>query len=331
MTPDPRFIYLGKKHQEALSRLVYGIWQKKGFIAMTGEVGTGKTTLIHYLLNKLSGVEHTKTAFLFNPKLPVNDFFAYILKDLGVNGHGNTKGDYVHTLYDELLRAYQKRQRVVLFVDEAQGLSPELLEEIRLLSNLETGTSKLLQIVLIGQPELNKTLLKPEFRQLRQRINLRYHLQPLSEKETNEYIVKSLKIAGAKRSMFTKQAVKEIYRYSGGMPRMINILCDNSLLGGYSSNQRIIDKKLVKEAAKELQLTQRFLETRGWILLTVCLIAGVLSFIFLREHFSSFWGESWKLLQNMERILAELVTNLFGYFSINYQRLLRGFMQYFPL
>ena len=278
---------------------------------MTGEVGTGKTTLIHYLLNKLSGVEHTKTAFLFNPKLPVNDFFAYILKDLGVNGHGSTKGDYVHALYQELLQAYQKGQRVVLFVDEAQGLSPELLEEIRLLSNLETGKSKLLQIVLIGQPELNKTLLKPEFRQLRQRINLRYHLQPLSEKETKEYIQKSLRIAGAKRSVFTKQAIKEIYRYSGGMPRMINILCDNSLLGGYSSNRRIIDKKLVKEAAKELQLTKGFLETRGWILLAIFVIGALLSFILLREHFGSLGGEFWQRLQNLGGILEEWVRNLF--------------------
>jgi general secretion pathway protein A len=311
MTPDPHFIYLGKNHQEALSRLIYGIWQKKGFIAMTGEVGTGKTTLIHYLLNKLSGVEHTKTAFLFNPKLPVNDFFAYILKDLGVNGHGNTKGDYIHALYQELLQAYKKGQRVVLFVDEAQGLSPELLEEIRLLSNLETGKSKLLQIVLIGQPELNKTLLKPEFRQIRQRINLRYHLQPLSEKETKEYIEKSLRIAGAKRSAFTKQAIKEIYRYSGGMPRMINILCDNSLLGGYSSNRKIIDKKLVKEAAKELQLTKSFLQTWSWILLAIFVIGGFVSFILLREHFGSFGGEFWQRLQNLGGILEKWITDLF--------------------
>jgi general secretion pathway protein A len=311
MTPDPHFIYLGKNHQEALSRLVYGIWQKKGFIAMTGEVGTGKTTLIHYLLSKLSGVEHTKTAFLFNPKLPVNDFFAYILKDLGVNGHGNTKGDYVHALYQELLQAYQKGQRVVLFVDEAQGLSPELLEEIRLLSNLETGKSKLLQIVLIGQPELNKTLLKPEFRQLRQRINLRYHLQPLSEKETKEYIQKSLRIAGANRSVFTKQAIKEIYRYSGGMPRMINILCDNSLLGGYSSNRRIIDKKLVKEATKELQLTKGLLETRGWILLAILVVAGLLSFILLRGHLGFWGGEFWQRLQNLGGMLEKWITDLF--------------------
>jgi general secretion pathway protein A len=311
MTPDPHFIYLGKNHQEALSRLVYGIWQKKGFIAMTGEVGTGKTTLIHYLLSKLSGVEHTKTAFLFNPKLPVNDFFAYILKDLGVNGHGNTKGDYVYALNQELLQAYQKGQRVVLFIDEAQGLSPELLEEIRLLSNLETGKSKLLQIVLIGQPELNKTLLKPEFRQIRQRINLRYHLQPLSEKETREYIEKSLRIAGARRSVFTKQAIKEIYRYSGGMPRLINIVCDNSLLGGYSSNRRIVDRKLVKEAAKELQLTKGFLQTWSWILMVILVAGGLLSFILLRDHFGSFWGESWQRLQNLGGILEKWVTNLF--------------------
>jgi general secretion pathway protein A len=157
---------------------------------------------------------------------------------------------------------------------------------------------------------LNKTLLKPEFRQLRQRINLRYHLPPLSEKETKEYIEKSLKIAGARRSVFTKQAIKKIYRYSSGMPRLINILCDNSLLGGYSSNQRIIDRKLVKEAAKELQLTRRFLENRGWILLTVFLIAGFSSFIFLREHFGSIGGV-WQHLQNLGGILADWIAGLF--------------------
>jgi general secretion pathway protein A len=186
-----------------------------------------------------------------------------------------------------------------------------LLEEIRLLSNLETGKSKLLQIVLIGQPELNRTLLKPEFRQLRQRINLRYHLRPLSEKETKEYIEKSLRIAGAKRSVFTKQAIKEIYDYSGGMPRLINILCDNSLLGGYSSNRRIIVRKLVKEAAIELQLTKSFLQTWKWILLAIFVIGGFLSFILLSEHFGSFGGEFWQRLQNLGGILEEWITNLF--------------------
>src|SRR4030043_327890 len=206
VTPNPEYIYLGEHHREALAQLLYGVREKKGFIVITGEVGTGKTTLIHYLLDKLGGDNHTKTAFLFNPKLTVNDFIQYILKDLGVRIQGQTKGEYLHNLHRYLLNAYQRDERVILIVDEAHGLNPELLEEIRLLSNFETSKSKLLQIVLVGQPELDRTLAQPEFRQLKQRINLRYYLPPLSEKETREYIEKRLRIAGAKESPFTDRS-----------------------------------------------------------------------------------------------------------------------------
>ena len=282
VTPNPDYIYLGENHREALAQLFYGVRERKGFIVITGEVGTGKTTLIHYLLDKMNG-NHTKTAFLFNPKLTVDDFIQYILKDLGVRVQGKTKGEYLHNLHRYLLNAYQKDERVILIVDEAQGLRPELLEEIRLLSNLETSKSKLLQIVLLGQPELDKTLSQPEFRQLRQRINLRYHLPPLSEKETKEYIGKRLRIAGAREAIFTEKAIKEIHLKSGGIPRLINILCDNALLNGYALEQRMVDERSVKEVAKDLCLKKRPRTIWILVLIAISIAVGILLFIYLQK------------------------------------------------
>jgi general secretion pathway protein A len=281
VTPNPEFIYLGEHHREALAQLLYGVREKKGFIVITGEVGTGKTTLVHYLLEKMDGNSHTRTAFLFNPRLTPNDFIQYILKDLGVRVQGVTKGEYLHNLHRYLLNAYKKDERVVLIVDEAHGLDPELLEEIRLLSNLETSKSKLIQIVLIGQPELDRTLSRPEFRQLRQRINLRYYLPPLSEKETREYIDKRLRIAGAKESPFTDKAIKEVYMRSGGIPRLINILCDNALLNGFALDQKKVNERSVKEVAKDLKLGKK--SRRVWIRLLsgIAIAVGILIFIHL--------------------------------------------------
>jgi general secretion pathway protein A len=283
VTPNPEYIYLGENHREALAQLLYGVRERKGFIVITGEVGTGKTTLVHYLLNRLDTNNHTKTAFLFNPKLTVNDFIRYILKDLGVRDQGQTKGENLHNLHRYLLNAYKKDERVVLIVDEAQGLKPELLEEVRLLSNLETSRSKLLQIVLFGQPELDKTLSQPGFRQLRQRINLRYHLEPLSEKETKEYIGKRLRIAGAKEPIFTEKAIREIHLKSGGIPRLINILCDSALLNGYALDQKTVDERSIKEVAKDLYIKRK--SRRILILLLMCIFItiGILFFVYFQK------------------------------------------------
>jgi general secretion pathway protein A len=284
VTPNPEYIYLGENHKEALAQLLYGVREKKGFIVITGEVGTGKTTLIHYLLEKMDGNSHTKTAFLFNPKLTVNDFIQYILNDLGVSVQGQTKGEYLHNLHQYLLNAYRKDERVVLIVDEAHGLNPELLEEIRLLSNLETSRSKLLQIVLVGQPELDRTLSRSEFRQLRQRINLRYYLPPLPEKETKEYIEKRLRIAGARTSLFTDKAIKEIYMKSGGIPRLINILCDNALLNGYALDKKVVDERSIKEVAKDLRLGKKSRRILIPLLSGIAIAVGVLFFIYLQKN-----------------------------------------------
>jgi general secretion pathway protein A len=305
VTPNPGYIFLGKNHKEALAQLLYGVREKKGFIVITGEVGTGKTTLIHYLLDKMNGNSRTKTAFLFNPKLTVNDFIQYILKDLGVRVQGQTKAEYLHNLHRYLLNAYQKDERVVLIVDEAHGLNPELLEEIRLLSNLETARSKLLQIVLVGQTELDETLSQPEFRQLRQRINLRFHLPPLSAKETSEYVEKRLRVAGAKDPIFTETAIKEIYARSGGIPRLINILCDNALLNGYALDQKMVDAKSVREVAKDLGLRKDYGRILTWILLGLSIAAGILFFSYLLNsgHLESAYEEISRGFQYVKGIL----------------------------
>jgi len=313
VVPNPDYIYLGKNHQEALANLLYGVRTKKGFIVITGEVGTGKTTLIHYLLDKLNGNDQTKTAFLFNPKLTPNDFIQYILKDLGVRVQGQTKGEYLHELHRYLLNAYRDEKRVVLILDEAHGLNPELLEEVRLLSNLETSKSKLIQIVLVGQPELDKTLSQPAFRQLRQRINMRYDLPPLSRKETKEYIEKRLRVAGAREPLFTKEAIQEIYKKSGGIPRSINILCDNALLNGFALYQKVVDVTSVREVAKDLKFGKQSRKIWTLLLLSISIVVAILLFIYLQKsgYLLVFYKE---VLQGFQYV-KEFLINQFQYFS----------------
>jgi len=314
VTPDPHFLYLGEKHREALAHLIYGLRQRKGFMVITGEVGTGKTTLIRCLLNHLNNTNGTKAAFLFNPRLGTADFIRSILRDFGLSVDGGTKGDFLQMLYEYLLVEYEKDEKVVLIIDEAQGLSQSVLEEIRLLSNLETSKSKLLQIILVGQPELNETLCRHEFRQIRQRINMHYHLTALSRKETQEYIDKRLHIAGARGPLFTKRGIREIYRNSRGIPRLINILCDNSLLNGYALEQMVIDKKIVKEAAGDLKLRGKFSNLWLWLLPGIIVIACILSYVLLQE--SAYWRTL--LIEFFHRLhpLKEIVTNgINGFFK----------------
>jgi general secretion pathway protein A len=316
VTPDPKFLYLGENHKEALAQLLYGVKESKGFIVITGEVGAGKTTLLYSLLERIDNNGHMKTAFLFNPKLEVNDFILYILRDLGVKVRRSTKGDYLQALHGYLLDAYRHDKKVVLIVDEAQGLKPELLEEIRLLSNLETAKSKLLQIVLVGQPELNKTLLDPDFRQLKQRVNLRYHLTPLSEKETKEYIEKRLRIAGSNGAIFTPKAIREIYRRSRGIPRVINILCDNTLLTAYALDQKVVDVKPVMEAAKDLKLTKGLLSAWTWIGLPILIGTAVLFLGLWQAHgfFAEVYNVIHKGFQTAREMFGDNYTDLYELF-----------------
>jgi general secretion pathway protein A len=246
ITPDPKFVYLSPGHQEALAHMTYAVNQRIGFTVITGEVGTGKTTLVQSLLSQLNG--STKTAYLFNPNLNTIDFLEYICGDLGVKISRRSKGQYIAHLYQALLDYYAKGLSVVLIIDEAHRLRPELLEEVRLLTNLETPKGKLLQVILVGQPELNETLGRHEFRQLKQRISLRYHLRVLTKAETSEYIQSRLQKAGLMDpKIFSPRAMGLIFKYSRGIPRLINIVCDNALISGYATDRQIIEINTIQE------------------------------------------------------------------------------------
>lgn len=252
LTPDPRFLCLSEKHKEAFSHLLYGIMSRSGFIMISGEIGTGKTTICRYLLSKLD--LDTEVAFVFNPTLSPEELLRTINQDFGID----TRADSVKGLIDELntylLDRYAQGKNCVLVIDEAQDLEPRVLEQIRLLSNLETETAKLLQIILIGQPELPEMLELPELRQLNQRITARYHLQPLDRNESMQYIAYRLRIAGARNSVkFTKAALNEIYRFSKGTPRVINAVCDRALLIGFTQEIREFDTPIIRQAIHEIR------------------------------------------------------------------------------
>lgn len=253
ITPDPRFVFLSERHRDALAHLLYGIGQggSGGFVLLTGEVGTGKTTLSRLLLEQLP--ENTRVALVLNPRLTPTELLETICEELklDIEGcRGSVKG-LVDALNAFLLEAYAAGQRVVLIVDEAQNLSFEALEQIRLLTNLETPTQKLLQIILIGQPELRTLLEQPNLRQLSQRVTARYHLTPLDAIETEEYVRHRLKVAGCQRLPFTRLALRALYRHSGGIPRLINVIADRALLAAYARDLDTVGEGLVHAAARE--------------------------------------------------------------------------------
>jgi general secretion pathway protein A len=253
MAPDPAFLYLGETHREGLATLVYGVRSRKGFVLLTGEVGTGKTTLLHALLAQLDS--SVASAFIFNPTLDPLDFFQVLFDDLGIETPCRTKAEYLLTLNRFLIDRLQNGQTTLLMIDEAQNLSPEMLEEVRLLSNLETPTAKLLQIMLVGQPELNEILGRPELRQLRQRIVLRHQLQPFSSDEVEAYIEERLGFAGySGKGIFKRSALRAIFEVTKGLPRLINIVCDGALLAGYAREQKRLGADVIHEVARELQL-----------------------------------------------------------------------------
>src|SRR5579863_9504568 len=256
VNPDPRYLYLTRQIQESLAQLTYGVQNRKGFILLTGEVGTGKTTLLNRLLDWLHG-QRVATAYIFNSRLDVNQLFDFIMAEFEIPCESREKSQVLLRLNQWLLDRCRSGETAVLIVDEAQNLSAEVLEEIRLLTNLETSTEKLLQIVLTGQPELEEKLKLPELRQLRQRITLRCHTTALSLEETFGYIAERLRIAGANSEpIFSKEAIQTVHMYSRGIPRVVNLLCEHSMINAYVDSLRPVPAHLVEEVAREFQLDE---------------------------------------------------------------------------
>jgi general secretion pathway protein A len=255
VNPDPRFLYMSESHAEALATLVYAVQERKGFITLTGEVGTGKTTILNALLQKLGPT--VQTAYIFNTSLGVEDLFAALFEELDIEPiEPFRKTSALTRLNHYLIDRLKKGLQTLLIVDEAQNLSDAMLEEIRMLSNLETPESKLLQIMLVGQPELADKLSQPALRQLRQRVELRHAIKPLLSEETASYIRERLVVAGHPRGdLFASAAERAVYRFSRGIPRVINVLCDNALIVAFSREARRVSAQMVEEAASDLGLS----------------------------------------------------------------------------
>ena len=263
ITPDPRYLFLSERHGEGLAHLIYGVTESGGFIQLTGEVGTGKTTLVRTLLGQLPA--EVDVALVLNPQLSALEFLCAICEELGVEMPADTSSSkaLVDALNRHLLAAHARGRRTILLVDEAQNLSSAVLEQVRLLTNLETARQKLLQIILIGQPELRELLGRVELRQLAQRVTGRYHLEPLTRDETLAYIDHRLRVAGALREIFQPAAKRSVYRLSGGIPRLVNVICDRALLGAYSRESREVTPAIVRRAAREVEGEDA--PRRGWL------------------------------------------------------------------
>lgn len=278
IAPNPRYLYMSELHREALAHLLYGISSDGCIILLTGDVGTGKTTVCRCLLEQLP--QTTDVALILNPKLTITDLLKTICEELkiGIDEGKPTVKTYVDSINRHLLQAHGRGRNTALIIDEAQNIDIEVMEQLRLLTNLETNTHKLLQIVLIGQPELQKILGIPQLSQINQRITTRYHLKPLQTRDIQAYIQHRLTIAGGINStrLFTKSAISYIARISGGIPRVINVLCDRALLGAYAENRTNISRKIVKKAAREVvAITSRNQTpaTRKLVVVALCLLA----------------------------------------------------------
>lgn len=251
VTSDPNFLFLSRIHKEAFAHLLYGIKERKGFLEITGEIGAGKTTLCRALLNHLD--KNTKSAFIFNSTLPELQLFQAILEDFGVTVEKKNKVSLLKQLNDFLIGELSKNNNVILIIDEAQNLKPHILEEIRMLSNLETEKDKPFQIILVGQPELKKKLDSSSLKQLKQRISVRFHITPLEEDEVSRYIYHRLTVAGSDGEIyFPRDSMDLVYKFSGGIPRLINMVCDKALLAAYVMETRHISPSLVERGIHEI-------------------------------------------------------------------------------
>jgi general secretion pathway protein A len=254
VNPDPRYLFLTRHTEEALACLTYGVQSRKGFVLLTGEVGTGKTTLVNKLRTWLC-LQQVATAFIFNSRLNVPQFLDYMMADFGVPGEGTSKSQIMLRLYNWLLDRYRAGETAVLIVDDAQSLSDEVLEEVRMLTNLETFTEKLMQIVLVGQPELEQKLRQPHLRALRQRLTLRARTYPFTLEETRAYVQQRLRTAGSNgNDIFDPDAVAAVHRYAAGIPRLINLLCEHCLVSSFVDQQLVIGPQVVEAVARDFEL-----------------------------------------------------------------------------
>ncbi|BCT91385.1 ATPase AAA [Lysobacter helvus] len=282
ITPDPRFVFLSERHRDALAHLLFGVGQGGGggFVQLTGEVGTGKTTLCRLLLEQLP--ENTRVALVLNPRLTAIELLETLCEELHLDigrTHGSTKA-LVDTLNTYLLDAYAKGLHVVLIIDEAQNLSVDALEQVRLLTNLETDTQKLLQIILLGQPELREILARSDMRQLAQRITARYHLMPLDANETGAYLRHRFRVAGGLHSPFSASAVQRVHKHSGGVPRLINVIAERALLGGYAHDATKIEASDIDRAAREaLAPARRETPAWKWAIAAGAVLASILAWM----------------------------------------------------
>ena len=300
ITPDPRFLYMSARHREALAHLLYGLGDGGGFVQLTGEVGTGKTTICRCLLEQIP--DNVDLALVLNPKVTAIELIATVCDELGVSY--DEKDVSVKSLTDVLNRylldAYARGRHTVLIIDEAQNLSADVLEQVRLLTNLETSTQKLLQIILIGQPELRTLLAREDMRQLAQRVTARYHLEPISREETSAYIKHRLQICGTSQPVFNKRALDRIQHLSGGIPRLINVLCDRSMLGAYVEGKKQVDTRVVKKAAHEVLALDGEEQVRGNrvpVLLAALLVLLVIG--------AALWYQPWQQQQLPPQVVTE--------------------------
>ncbi len=309
LVPNPEFLFLGRCHEEVLAHLTYATSQGDGFVEITGEVGTGKTTLCRVFLENLD--KDIEAAFIFNSKLDSTQLLKAINKELGIISIANGPVELTQDLNDFLLEKKSQGKSVILLIDEAQNLGKETLEQLRLLSNLETTSSKLLQIILVGQPELREILDSHEMRQLRQRINLSYHIHPMTQKETFDYITHRINVASRKpQTLFTRSAQKNIFQVTRGIPRLINITCDRALLVAYSLNQNRVTPSSVRVAVDELNINIQNKSQYGSIwkktamaLFSIIFILSILSVVFLDIPWK--WRDKIKMDDSKVKILNE--------------------------
>jgi general secretion pathway protein A len=320
-TPDPKFLFLTPGHREALAQLVYGVQEHKGFLVLSGEVGTGKTTLLQALLQKLDS--NTSVAFVFNSTLPFDDLLEYALEDFGIGKAEASRVQRLVALNNYLIERRRAGQNTVLILDEAQNLSAETLEQVRLLSNFETPTDKLLQILLVGQPELKDKLQLPQLRQLKQRIGLRCAIPPMTSVETRDYIRTRLRIAGARDlNLFEDAAVRRIAEYAGGIPRVVNIVCDHALLIGYADQTRRVGRVVIERAVRYLEQGEmpsrqlrplalwRHALPAGWATGTV--VASTIGILGVAVMAPVSWADLWTSVAHSLVDLARLARQLVG-------------------